>query len=95
MIFKIDDTYIAWVRNDSIITSKTDNDISEVLEEYQEDIITLFNKKDSKNVLPSYQEWDYKIKLKLNTKLTKQPIYPLSLKKLEALQTYLNNNRRK
>ena len=34
IISKIDNTYIAWVKNDSIVTLNTDNDILEVLEEY-------------------------------------------------------------
>ena len=67
----------------------------EVLEEYRKDIITLFNEEEGEDALPSHQEWDYKIKLKLGIKPTKQPIYPLSLEKLEVLRTYLNKNRRK
>ena len=34
VIFRIDDAYIAWVRNDSIVTLNIDNDISEVPEEH-------------------------------------------------------------
>ena len=67
----------------------------EVPEEHREDIITLFSKEESEDALPPYQEWNHKIKLKPDTKPTKQPIYPLSLEKLEALRTYLNENRRK
>ena len=90
VISRINNTYIAQVKNDSIITLNIDNDILEVLEEYREDIITLFNKKKGEDILPSYQEQDYKIKLKLNIKLIKQPIYPLSLEKLEVLWIYPN-----
>ena len=43
----------------------------EVPEEYREDIITLFNKKEDEDVLPPYQEWDYEIKLELGIKLIK------------------------
>ena len=66
IIFRINNTYIAWVKNDSIITLNIDNNMLEVLEEYWEDIITLFNKEEGEDILPPYQEWDYKIKLKLN-----------------------------
>ena len=91
----VTDTYITWVRNDSIITLNIDNDISEVPEEYREDIVTLFSEKEDKDALPPHQEWDYKIKLKPGIKPIKQPIYPLSPEKLKVLRTYLNKNRRK
>ena len=54
VIFKINNAYIAWVKNDFIITLNINNDILEVPEEYQENIITLLNKEEGKNVLPSY-----------------------------------------
>ena len=95
IISRTDNAYIAQVKNDSIITPNIDNNILEVLEEYQEDMVALFNKKEDKDALPPHQEQDYKIKLELGIKPTKQPIYPLSLKKLEVLRTYLNENRRK
>ena len=56
IISKIDNTYIAWVKNDFIITLNINNNISEVPEEYQKDTVTLFNKKKGKDILPSYQE---------------------------------------
>ena len=56
IISRTDNAYIAQVKNDSIITPNIDNNILEVPEEYQEDIITLFNKKEGKDILPSYQE---------------------------------------
>ena len=93
VISRINNAYIAQVKNDSIITPNIDNDILEVPEEYQEDMVTLFNKKEGKDILPPHQEQDYKIKLELDIKPIKQPIYPLSLEKLEALRTYLNKNR--
>ena len=34
IISRTDNTYIAWIRNDSIVTPNTDNNMSEVLEEY-------------------------------------------------------------
>ena len=95
IISRIDNAYIAWVRNDSIVTLNTDNDILEVLEEYQEDVIALFSEEEGEDVLPPHQEWDHEIKLELGTKPIKQPIYPLSPEKLEVLRTYLNENRRK
>ena len=94
-ISRTDDAYIAWVRNDSIVTPNTDNDMLEVPEEHREDTAALFSEKEGKDTLPPHQEWDYKIKLEPGTKPTKQPIYPLSPEKLEALRTYLNKNRRK
>ena len=54
IISRIDNTYIAWVKNDSIITPNINNDMLEVSEEYREDIIVLFNKEEGENVLPSY-----------------------------------------
>ena len=60
---RTDDAYITQVKNDSIITPNTDNDISEVPEEYREDTAALFNKKKGENTLPPHQEWDYEIKL--------------------------------
>ena len=45
--------------------------MSEVLEEYQKDTVTLFSEKEGKDVLPPYQEWDHKIKLELGIKLIK------------------------
>ena len=85
VISRIDNTYIAWVKNDSIVTPNIDNDILEVPEEHREDMVALFSKEEGKDVLPPHQEWDYKIKLELDIKLTKQPIYPLSPEKLEVL----------
>ena len=93
IISRTDNTYIAQVRNDSIVTLNTDNDMLEVLKEYWEDITALFNKKKGEDVLPPHQKQDHKIKLELGIKPTKQPIYLLSLEKLEALRTYLNKNR--
>ena len=55
-ISRIDNTYIAWVKNDSIITPNTDNNMSEVLKEHWEDIIALFNKEEGEDVLPPHQE---------------------------------------
>ena len=69
--------------------------MSEVPEEHREDVVALFSEEEGENTLPPYQEWDYKIKLKLSTKPIKQPIYPLSPEKLEVLRTYLDENRRK
>ena len=70
-ISRTDNAYIAQVRNDSIIIPNTDNDILEVLKEHREDTTALFNKEEGKDVLPPYQEWDHKIKLKLDIKLIK------------------------
>ena len=67
--------------------------MSEVPEEHQEDVVALFSEEEGEDALPSYQKWDYKIKLEPGIKLTKQPIYPLSPEKLEVLRTYLNKNR--
>ena len=65
----------------------------EVPEEYREDIVALFNKEEGEDVLPLYQEQDHKIKLKSGIKPIKQLIYLLSPEKLEALRTYLDENR--
>ena len=92
---RIDNAYIAWVRNDSIVTPNIDNTMLEVPEEYQENMIALFSEEEGEDILTPYQEWDHEIKLELGIKPTKQPIYPLSLEKLEVLRTYLNKNRRK
>ena len=54
IISRIDNAYIAWVKNDSIVTPNIDNDMLEVPEEYQEDIIILFNKEKGEDALPSY-----------------------------------------
>ena len=54
VISKIDNVYIVWVKNDSIVTLNIDNDMSEVLEEHQEDIITLFSEEEGEDVLPPY-----------------------------------------
>ena len=56
VIFRTDNAYIAWVKNDSIITLNTDNDISEVPEEHREDTVALFNKEESEDTLPPHQE---------------------------------------
>ena len=56
VISRIDNTYIAWVKNDSIITPNIDNNILEVPEEYREDITALFNKEKGEDVLPPHQE---------------------------------------
>ena len=45
--------------------------MSEVPEEYQEDMTTLFNEEEGENTLLPHQEWDYEIKLELGIKLTK------------------------
>ena len=71
IIFRIDDTYIAWVKNDSIVTPNIDNNILEVPEEHREDTVTLFSEKEGKDILPPHQEQDHKIKLELNIKPTK------------------------
>ena len=71
IISRIDDAYITQVKNDSIVTLNIDNNISEVLKEYWEDIITLFSEEEGEDVLPPYQEWDYEIKLELGIKLIK------------------------
>ena len=55
-ISRTDDAYIAWVKNDSIVTLNINNDISEVPEEHREDIIALFSKEEGKDVLPPHQE---------------------------------------
>ena len=94
-ISRIDNAYIAQVKNDSIVTPNTDNDILKVPKEHWEDIKALFSKEEGEDALPPHQEQDYKIKLESDTKPIKQPIYPLSPEKLEALRTYLNENRRK
>ena len=54
VISRIDNTYIAWVKNDSIITPNINNDILEVPEEYQEDTVTLFSEKEGEDILPLY-----------------------------------------
>ena len=77
IISRTDNAYITQVKIDSIVTPNTYNDLSEVLEEYREDIITLFSEKEGKDVLPSHQKQDHEIKLELDTKPIKQPIYPL------------------
>ena len=56
-------------------------------------MVNLFSEEEGEDALPPHQEWDHKIKLELDIKLTKQPIYPLSPEKLEALRTYLNETR--
>ena len=55
-ISRTDNTYITWVRNDSIITPNIDNDILEVPEEYREDIVALFSEEEGEDVLPPHQE---------------------------------------
>ena len=95
VISRIDNAYIAWVKNDSIVTLNIDNNIPEVPKEHQEDTAALFNEEKGEDVLPPHQKWDHKIKLEPGIKLIKQPIYPLSLENLEVLRTYLNENRRK
>ena len=42
-ISRIYDAYIAWVKNDSIITPNIDNNILEVLKEHWEDTAALCN----------------------------------------------------
>ena len=42
--------------------------MSEVPEEYQEDTVALFSKKEGEDTLPPHQEWDHKIKLEPDTK---------------------------
>ena len=54
VISRIDDAYIAWVRNDSIVTLNIDNDMSEVPEEHREDMVTLFNKEEGEDALPPH-----------------------------------------
>ena len=68
---RIDDAYIAWVRNDSIVTPNIDNDILEVPEEHQKDTTALFSEEEGEDILPPHQEWDHKIKLELDIKPTK------------------------
>ena len=51
---RTDDAYIAWVRNDSIITLNTDNNISEVPKEHQEDTAALFSEEEGKDALPPH-----------------------------------------
>ena len=43
----------------------------EVPKEHREDTVTLFNKEKGEDILPSYQKWDYKIKLEPGIKLIK------------------------
>ena len=54
IISRIDNTYIAWVRNDSIINLNIDNDMLKVPEEHREDVVALFNKEEGEDVLPFY-----------------------------------------
>ena len=70
-ISRTDDTYIAWVRNDSIVTPNTDNDMLEVSEKHREDAAALFNEEEGEDTLPPHQEWDHEIKLELGIKPTK------------------------
>ena len=67
-ISRTDNAYIAQVRNNSIVTPNTDNDISEVLEEHREDIVALFSEEEGEDALPPYQEQDHEIKLEQGTK---------------------------
>ena len=53
-ISRIDNAYIAWVRNDSIVTLNTDNDMLEVLKKYWEDTVALFSKEEGEDVLPPH-----------------------------------------
>ena len=55
----------------------------------------LFVDKDDVNALPKHQEWDHKIKIEEGKSPSKQPIYPLSPQKLDALREYLEENLRK
>ena len=71
VISRTDNAYIAWVKNDSIVTLNTDNNISEVPEEHREDITALFSEEEGEDVLPPHQEWDHEIKLELGIKPTK------------------------
>jgi len=65
--------------------------IIEISKEYQKYKI-LFEKESDQETLFKHQSWDHEIKLIDDKKLTKQFIYSLSMKKLNALQQYLKEN---
>ena len=59
------------------------------------DFKELFTAVKDQDALPKHQEWDHEIKIIEGCKPTKQPIYPLSPQKLDALREYLEENLQK
>ena len=55
----------------------------------------MFTAVKDQDALPKHQEWDHEIKIMEGCTPTKQPIYPLSPQKLDALREYLEENLQK
>jgi len=68
--------------------------ITKISKKYQKYNI-LFEKESNQETLFKHQSWNHEIKLIDDKKLTKQFIYSLSAKKLNALQQYLKKNMQK
>ena len=84
---KRDNTYVLWTKEISAILS------IKKLEKYK-NFQKLFKLEKNKNVLPSHQPWNHKIKLEKGKQPGKYAIYPLSDFKLKTLKKYLNENMR-
>ena len=83
---------ILWSKQINLVIIKLIN--STLLEEY-EDFTELFVNEASEKTLSAHQSWDHKILIIEDKMSEKTSIYSLSLEKLEALHTYLNENLKK
>ena len=75
-------------------TGTPQDSVQSLPKEYQ-DFKQLFEKGSDEDALPLHQEWDHKIELTPGSQPKRQPMYPLSQNKLEALREYLDENLRK
>jgi len=87
---EINDAQMLWSREIQSDHSKN-LAIAIISKEYQKYKI-LFEKESDQKTLLKHQTWNHEIKLVNNKKLTKQFIYSLLTKKLNALQQYLKEN---
>src|SRR5947209_7717533 len=90
---------VLWIRHKSgKHIEEIDNcrsDLSKDIPSEYKDFEELFQEESDEEALVEHQPWDHEIKLKEGKTPTKQKIYPLSEDKLEALRTYLEENRKK
>ena len=83
---------ILWSKQINLATIKLTN--STLLKEYK-DFVKLFVNKTSEKTLSAHQSWDHEILIVEDKVSEKMLIYSLSLEKLKALYTYLDENLKK
>ena len=71
--------------------AKAESDQTSVIPQEYHNFLNVFSKKNSDTLLP-HQKYDHKIHLEEEQKLGHAPLYKMSLKKLDAVQWYLDSH---